>query len=644
MLVALAAAFAGVLLWRLGDEGEPPAATPATTTSSHGPSTRAAEPQADDQGEVPREVPPQPPAASNAATLGLQLQVRLRGLHPKAPWTTPLQLRLDARDDSPTARTPVQEARIPDANGLATFAVPDWAATVQQPRLRLQADDPNYHPLEFRRDTTLDLGSELVLDVQVIAAIEGRVVDTKLAPVAAARVCAFALRDAGQRTTALVQTNTRTDGTFRLLAPPDTPLSIVIVPMQPLPARAKPSTRHGGEADRGLVRSDLLPASLELTPPVGITTNVADIVLRAAAAITGVVHWQDGPAIAGALVRMLPGDGTRLTIERVLFLHRQPDGALVPDAVTDTNQDGRFQLPGIPGVAVDVTVDLLHDVRTVGAFRQRVMPGQPADFALPRPIRLRATDGQRGVAQARIDIEGFEVVVADGDGIAAVVTPRALRVRAASARLRSPWLDVPTSAAGTSVDVLMANERLPLAIEFEGEFRVRNTVVTWRRDDGLQGREHLLRDDRGGAFEVFLEPGRYHITAGPGGGERNGLFLLPVERDVDLDGPTTLTLPALFGGGFTVMATDSSGVWVAGTCQLHDRSGAEHTDRFEVGNGPTKRTGGSGQLLADGVNTFTRILPPGDYELLCDFGPHGAHRAIVKVQPREFTEVRIRLP
>lgn len=645
MLAALVVALVSLLLWQRCSDDLAPGTQPAapTTPPGDGAPTPTAAPHAGSHGETPRESPALPSDGATS-TKGLQLRVRLRGLHPQAPWAAPLQLRLEARDDSRDQRSPVLAERVPDAQGLATFAVPDWCQTAPRQRCRLEANDANYRPLEFRSESPLDLGNELVLDVQVIAVIEGRVVDEQHEPVAAARVSAFVLRDPLSKASSLVQTNTHADGRFRLPAPPDTPLLLLVTPMLPMPAHVRPMARNGAEADRGQFRSDLLPASLEVTPVVGRATTTGDLVLRAATTIAGVVHWDDGAPIAGAVVRTLPKTGTRLQLDHGPYLQRAANGALVPGATTDTGHDGRFQLPGVPGTAVDVAVDLLHEARTVGSFQQVVMPGQPADFALPRPIRLRTTDGTAAIPQARIEIEGFEVVVADGDGIAAVVAPRALRVRAASARLRSPWLDVPTSAAGTTVDVVMTNERLPLAIEFEGDFRVRNTVVTWRRDDGLQGREHLLRDDRGGAFEVFLEPGRYHVTAGPGGGERNGVFLLPVERDVDVDGPTTLTLPALFGGGFTVMATDSSGVWVGGHCQLHDRSGADHTDHFEVDSGPQKRTGGLGELLADGVNRFTRILPPGDYELMCDFGPHGAHREIVKVLPREFTEVRIRLP
>lgn len=43
-------------------------------------------------------------------------------------------------------------------------------------------------------------------------------------------------------------------------------------------------------------------------------------------------------------------------------------------------------------------------------------------------------------------------------------------------------------------------------------------------------------------------------------------------------------------------------------------------------------------------NTFLRVLPPGDYELRCDFGPRGTHREPFRVRPREWTDVRIPLP
>jgi hypothetical protein len=47
---------------------------------------------------------------------------------------------------------------------------------------------------------------------------------------------------------------------------------------------------------------------------------------------------------------------------------------------------------------------------------------------------------------------------------------------------------------------------------------------------------------------------------------------------------------------------------------------------------------------ADGTSVCTKVLPPGEYELLCDFGEYGAVRERFRITPREVTEVRVRLP
>jgi hypothetical protein len=183
------------------------------------------------------------------------------------------------------------------------------------------------------------------------------------------------------------------------------------------------------------------------------------------------------------------------------------------------------------------------------------------------------------------------------------------------------------------------------AIEFDGDARVRNTSIHWRRADGVEGREHLMRDDRPGAFEILLEPGRYHLTAGPGGGERNGTFLLPVERDLDVGATRIeLRLPAAFGGLFTLSATNSSGLHVAGRCAVLGTDVRDCTVSFLMRGTNDNLIGLPGDVIQGGVNEGTNVLPPGDYELLLDFPEHGAQRTRITIKPREVTEVRIRLP
>jgi hypothetical protein len=271
--------------------------------------------------------------------------------------------------------------------------------------------------------------------------------------------------------------------------------------------------------------------------------------------------------------------------------------------------------------------------------------GEHVLFELPRPVRLRVTERGTPVPSARLQTEGWMPLKANPEGHLDAVLLKALRVRGVHEAARSAWRSVPVTAAGTTIDLEVTRELTPVAIEFDGDSRVRNTSIHWRRSDGVEGREHLMRDDRPGAFELFLEPGRYHLTAGPGGGERNGTFLLPVERDVDVGAVRIeLRLPAAFGGLFTLSATNSSGLHVAGRCEVFGADGRECNASFLMRGTSDNLIGLPGDVIQGGVNECTNVLPPGDYELRLDFPEHGAQRTRMTIKSREVTEVRVRLP
>jgi hypothetical protein len=652
--VLLAAIAVLALAWCLLDELElsPRDASNTRAPNAVVPANVTAAPPADDGANESRrqEGAPAPASDSNTTTKGLQLRVRLRGLHAKAPWTAPLRLSLDGRDEPRDQWLSFRDQRAPGADGLATFAVPDWCADAARQKGRLEARDPNYQMLQQRWDGAPDLAHELVVDVQVVGALTGRVLDHAGQPVAPARVVAFALRDGQPADTALATVNTREDGSYRLPAPPETPLWLVAVPME-RPVGRMLETEDGGVPDSGALRVDLLPAATTATARIGEPTTVLDFVLAPASRITGSVKWVDGEAIVGAMLLAAANGAKRLPLQIVsgvtngAFVERDASGRLFAGTAAVTDEHGEFELPGIAGATFEVRLLSLARTSAPTYFRprpvQQAIAPQRVEFRLPRPVVLRALDGDTPVAQATLEIAGEPASGAITE--CRFVLATTLRVRASRERLRSRWRDIGPADAGTTIDLPLQAALTEVSIEFDGDFRVRNTVVHWRRDDGVEGREHLMRDDRPGAFQVFLEPGLYHVSAGPGGGERNGVFLLPSERDVEVGAETvSLRLPALFGGTFTVMATDSGGLYVAGTCQLHDRAGADHTASFRLENGGNN--GRNGELLGGGTNTFTRVLPPGDYELMCDFGAHGAHREIVTIKPRETTDVRIRLP
>jgi hypothetical protein len=472
--------------------------------------------------------------------------------------------------------------------------------------------------------------------------LTGRVVDAANEPVAAARVGAFSLASGDARDGLLAFTNTDLAGRWQLQLPPDTPVWLVAVPMQP--------AAGSGGRDSGAIAAKWLPAATSVTVRRGEEAVVPDLQLPQAALVTGVVRWTDGAPIDGATVAGAPFGGATLTFPDRVFVKRRGDGSVSPGAVSRTGPDGRFTLPAVAGTEVSLhLLDAGNDATLVSGGRmQDVVPPGAVEFRVPRPVLVRCRRDGIPAAGARLEIrhplrEVPERRQTNARGELSLVTFHSVFVSASLERTRSPGRELGVTDAGRTVDLELVATRTPVEIEFDGEFRVRNTIVSWQRDDGWRDEEHLLRDDRGGAFTVYLEPGRYEITAGPGDGERNGAFLLPVTRTIEVAGdPVAMRLPATFGGSFTVMVTDSSGAWVGGACELRDANGEDVTAAFRLQD--TRRRGLPGELLAGGINAFAGILAPGVHELMCDFGVHGAHRERVVIRPREITEVRIRLP
>ncbi len=579
-----------------------------------------------------------PPAAT--FQLGLQLRVRLRGLHPAAAWGAQLHLRIDGLDTSSRQWFDHSTSVAPDERGEAVFALPDWYGTVISHDHWITGHAESYRELRERWQGASDLGQERIVDVQVVAMLYGSVFDSARRPVDSARVTAFALRDGVPTEPELARSPTAENGRWVLRVPPDVPVFVLATPMQPSVGRY---LEHRG--DNGALRTDLLPASITARGVVGAGTAVPDLVLAPAIALQGHVRWLDGEGIQHALVRTLADEGVPLRLSDLAAVQRDPSGLLLPRGGTSTDRSGAFTLAAVPGRPQGVQVERLHEMHLLTPVQATAVPPQPIDLRLPRPIRLRAL--HRGAAQSHaiVELDGRGSLATNEAGVVDVVTTTALRVRGARERLRSAWLDVPADAAGTTIDLQLTDERVAVAIDFDGDVRVRNTEIHWRNDRGEQGRQHLARDDRSGPFQLFLEPGRYVLTAGPGGGERNGVFLLPVEREIEVaTTPVELRLPATFGGTFTLMATDSSGLHLGGTCRVYDVDGTDRSGAFEVHADGEKRQGKPGELLPGGTNHFTGMLPPGTYDLAVEFLHHGAVPQRVTIRPREVAEVRIRLP
>ncbi|MEO6593692.1 MAG: carboxypeptidase-like regulatory domain-containing protein [Planctomycetota bacterium] len=555
------------------------------------------------------------------------LRVCLRGLHPSLPWTTALHLRCEGHDGQRTERL-VHEANAEPNRGNATFDLPSWVTTSLDDGA-IDAADPNYLPLHHRWEGALDLSRVLWLDVQVSAAFEGRVVDQRGGPVRGASVAAFRLQAGTPVDGWIHETTTDESGRYTLVVPTATSLCLLATPKW----RVDPSGTY-----------QLLPVRKDAVSGAGMATKLDDLVLPDAAMLTGIVRWSDGRPVDAARVWVLPRGGVMLTIGSECG-QMQRDGSLSPRTSTFTAEDGTFELPAVPGADVDVALATLLQAEVVGDWltHQATAP-QHIEITVPGPLKLRAVQNGAPVAHAKIDIEGLQPETTDESGeVLLVTTLPKLRVRATAGAVQSAWTEVTTTAPHT-IDLELAPVQGELAIEFEGEVPVRNVHFTWTRDGGDGGRQSLERSDSK-PFRLHLQPGRYRLRIAAAG-DRSGLFLLPIERDVDVSTvPQSLTLQARYGGRFTVHATDGSGFYVRGTCRVLDAAGTDRTSRFVTHNADRSgNVGNPGELMEGGPNEHSENLVAGEYLLEFDFPDHGTQQQRVTIRPREIVEVRIRLP
>lgn len=666
--IAVALAAFGVW-WLMAPDPDLPGPSGPSAASEQGAAANSA-PAPTDSSEpaAVRTVASQPePAEATAgvatdATAAASLRVRLRGLHAEAPWTGEVRFDWQGNDDSAeTGYRVVAATGRPDPQGAVQFHVPTWHATARNQQGRLRAEDPNYRPVELRLEGPLELTRELVLDVQVIAVLEGRVITSRGEPVAGARVGAFSREAVDVAGLRVGEGNTRTDGSYRLRVPPGLPLWVVATPMLSVGISGTQFTGEDGAIlDSGIVVDHLLPAATTVRGRLGAPTVVPDLVLADAADVRGVVRWDDGTAVPGARVWIHPRDGRQLGITEHLALQINQVGQPAPVTYATSDAQGRFRLPAVPGVPCDLRVERIDGCEVVGEHpTAEAIAGRDVELRIPGPVVLRVFHAGLRVPVATIETEvewprsatgwlRLPILALDENGeLRAVSVHPALRVRAVAGVQQSAWTEIATAPART-VDLALEDAAAAgeLLVEFTGEHTVRNASFGWTRDDGTTGRKLVVRDDASGPFRLRLAPGRYHLRITAAGGERSGEFLLPSERDVEVTAvPQALTLPAAFGGRFTVFATDSRGLYVGGSCRVLDADGVDRSAQFIVRDGGQgTRVGAPGDLLGGGPNEFGKVLPPGDYLLDFVFAGHGAMQQRVTIQPCEVTDVRIRLP
>ncbi|MCA8954404.1 MAG: carboxypeptidase regulatory-like domain-containing protein [Planctomycetes bacterium] len=539
-LTAALAALVAAWLWLARDPA--PLSQPASTTpAAGGPQVVAAAATDERAGE-----PPEPDreivataADADAADAAPVLRVRLRGLVPEAPWTTPVKLDLDGRDEEQD-RWEEHEARATvDEHGVAEFPLPAWVAFASRQQGRIELEDPNYRPLRHRIRGAPDTGEELVLDVEAIAALEGRVVDARGEPVVAAKVSAFALDTRLPGDTEVGSTTTSQQGTYHLEAAPGVRLRLVVAPMQPARISGALLTgRHGAIADLGVLRADLLPAAVDVFGTVGVVGQVPEIVLSDAATVRGVVRWPDGTPVGKAKVA-----GPDLWRELLRGVTNTFDAAVWSD------DDGRFELPARPGECATLELQAVAEFVLSRPLFTRTDPA-PAEvrIELPLPVTLRAVRGAATIGRAVVEVDG-KTAHCDKNGELRVLAIADHRVRATSGPHRSQWLRVTPHDAGTTIDLPLTEKLTRVLVGFEGEPEVLGAHFASQRAGEGTVHAELRRRPGAGPFELFLPAGGQTLRVEAGRGEPNAKWFVPITKWVEV-GTEELELrwPSPFGG------------------------------------------------------------------------------------------------
>jgi len=488
-MLLLAALIAALSWWSMSDIAPERGERRPARTDAAAPAAARGDARADDDApttDVHRESTP-------TVDTTPKLRVRLRGLHAQLQWTAPL--RIEWNDRGKPYHEDVHDEAVPDADGRCAFAFPDWWTPERQVKARFQGRSDGYRDVYHRIRGTIDPDEEVVLDVQAIERVIGR-------------VSAFALGDDGPDGSLPSETSTNADGVYRLLAPPDVPLLVVATPMTPNTMRWR---SLDGIDDSGVMRDDLLPASCELRLTVGEPRSAVDFVLADAMKITGVVRHADGSA-APATVRATPARGRTCEVSHATAIVWRAAQPLSFATSAATDEHGRFSLPAIPGEHVEVFVHYLGELRFCGApTRQTARPPQRVEITLPPVSRLQATQNGKPAPHARIHIRGEQGYRTNAGGNADVLIWQPTMVRAELGDLRSAWVEVTPRDAGRELQLPLTKERRAVSIQLDGAPELRAVIVQWQSADGRRGDERLERGAADRPFRIWLRPGTYHL-------------------------------------------------------------------------------------------------------------------------------------
>lgn len=631
-LIVLAALVAVAwLVWPRRAE-PPPAPAGAPTTTPERPGTHD---PASAGGHAPK---PDGPVDDRVVADGTdtrpRLRVWLRGLVPAVPWTGELIVDLRGRPPGEGESRDRKVTLVPDAEGRASVVIPDWWPGSERQRGRVSATDPRYADASIALPEPFDPAEEVVLDVHAIRFLTGRVFDPAGAPVPHTRLVAFADEGGEPAPGALHEGGTDADGRFRVEVPFAAPVWLLAAPMLRRGNRWMVVPPYGVD-DNGELRDDLLPQARRCLPG---DDAAIEFVLLASAPLVGTVTWRDGAPVALASVRGTPVGGRALPIGKQAAVHWLPGGGVAPAATLECNDDGVFSLPSLPGTALRVEVVSVHEGTLVGPSPSATAAAPAAaSLVLPRPIVLRAVRDGQPVAMASFRFDGHEKVLTSarsGDLDCVVLAP--MQATAQDGRGISAPRRVAPEHGGQRIDLELSARLGALEVEFDGDAPVRNATFAWRDDRGSWREQVLLRDDRSGPFRVHLPPGEQtlRVTAAPG--ERNGVYLLPIERTVTIGPePRPLVLPARFGGTFVVHARDANGVPVTGTCRVFDADGRPL-------DGEAKADPGDDPYARPGAMRWQGVLPAGAYDVEVTLPTGATRRTRIRITPRHTTDLRLR--
>ncbi|MCR9244265.1 MAG: carboxypeptidase-like regulatory domain-containing protein [bacterium] len=638
-------------LWRSPDpvETNPGSEAPRTTNAIATPQSSAPDQKPStttrDLVAAPTEQPPGP-------RLDRLLRIRLVGIVPEVPWTEPLRFDLSGRTAA-REHHELEDRLTVDIEGVATIELPDWVDELTSTKLRIECRDPNYRPIRHRRRDKVEPG-ELVIEVEHVRILTGRVVDAEGEPVAAARVGAFWFYSGRITNTNVGTTSTAQDGSYRLQVPPDPALAIVAAAMEPVQISGRLAMGyHGAIAETGILRPDLLPAWLSLPEPNSDAPpppmELDDLVLRPAARIRGALRWTDGGGITGGRIRndrsssgqrLLWGQTFELSPSARVYHEVTQQFRIFASLIADVAGD--FELAARPGERMRIeVVDIPEALCDGGIFFDSSPAPCFVECVVPM-ADLRATHRGKPVPNALFELSSGKTRRADENGRLSVA-PGHHRVRARKEGLVSRWhqpgrltgnpqtIDIELSDRLTPVTIHLAEGASPPPDELEYEWLV----------DGSSRTVQNARRESGSRYRAFVPRGKVRLRVG-GGLEG---FIVPTSHILDIEHePIDLEVTPREGGRL-VLEVDKRGTRHTGHWAITDAAGQPVKGRFwtHTRSGRRKMPVPDRTFSWEGPQTLEHPLLPGNYRIEVTALQTRETRDFT-IRPRETTTVRVRLP